>query len=610
VGKHAAYILTGGEDLKTGTREKLLVDCGKPQTGWHHLLLVLVSPVVLTLLASAWGQSSPVADTFIVNARIYTVNANQPWAEALAIRGDKVLAVGTAKDIAAYRGASTKVIDAKGKLVLPGFTDCHIHFMQGSLGLTQVDLNGSKSVAEIQKRVKEYATAHPKEKWIQGMGWTYPTFGPSALPNKKFLDEVVPDRPVYLQAFDGHSSWVNSKALAIAGITRETPDPPNGKIMRDDKGEATGALQESAGDLIEKLTPTPTHAERLAALRLGMHEANKFGLVRVHSAGQDFEWLDFYNELREKNELSLRFYIAYFLDPPELAADEIEKIEQARHTYHDDWISGGVVKTMLDGVVEAHTAAMLEPYSDDPTLIGKLFWDPAKYQQAITELDRRGLQIFTHAIGDKAVRLALDAYQGAAETNHTHDMRPRIEHIETISAQDIPRFGKLGVIASFQPLHAYPDDDTLNIWARNVGKERAQRAWVWHSIESTGGVLAFGSDWPVVTLNPWPGVQNALTRKTREGDPPDGFVPQERISLEDTIKAYTLGAAFAGHREKSEGSIEPGKLADLIVLDRDLFKIDPSNVADTKVLLTLVGGKVVYQAPAWQAASSAAEVKQ
>ena len=573
----------------------------------RHLLSVVIAALVL--LSGAWGQGAPAADTVIVNARIYTVNVRQPWADALAIRGDKILAVGSAKQIAPYRGPSTRVIDAQGKLVLPGFTDCHIHFMEGSLGLTRVDLNGSKSVAEIQKRVKEYAAAHPHEEWIQGMGWTYPTFGPSALPDKKFLDEVVPDRPVFLEAFDGHSSWANSKALAMAGIRRDTPDPPNGKIVRDDKGEATGALQESAGELVGKFAPKPTREERLAALRLGMHEANKFGLVRVHSAGGDFEWLDLYNELRQKQELSLRFYVAYFLDPPQLNGDEIAKIEQARRTYHDDWISGGVVKTMLDGVIEAHTAAMLEPYSDDPTKIGKLFWDPAKYKQAVTELDRRGLQIFTHAIGDKAVRLALDAYQGAAETNHSHDLRPRVEHIETISAQDIPRFGKLGVVASFQPLHAYPDEDTLDIWARNVGKERAQRAWVWHSIESTGGVLAFGSDWPVVTLNPWPGVQNALTRKTTEGNPPGGFVPQERISLEDTIKAYTLGAAFAGHREKTEGSIEPGKLADLIVLSRDLFKIDPSQIADMKVVLTMVGGKVVYHAPTWPATAAAMEMK-
>jgi len=393
--------------------------------------------------------------------------------------------------------------------------------------------------------------------------------------------------------------------LQMAGITRETPDPPNGKIVRNEKGEATGALKETAGDLVAKVMPKPSREERLAALRLGIHEANKFGLTRVHSAGQDFEWLDLYDELRRNGEMTLRFYIAYFLDPPELTPDAIEKIEQARRTYHDDWISGGVVKTMLDGVVEAHTAAMLTPYSDDPSQTGKLFWDPAKYTQAVAELDRRGLQIFTHAIGDKAVRLALDAYQNAAETNHTNDARPRIEHIETISAQDIPRFGKQGVIASFQPLHAYPDDDTLNIWARNVGPERAQRAWVWHSIETTGGRLAFGSDWPVVTLNPWPGVQNALTRQTTDGNPPGGFVPSERISLEDTITAYTLGAAFAGRREKTEGSLEPGKLADLIVLSQDLFKVKPSEIAKTEVLLTIVGGKVVYRSATW----ASAEVK-
>jgi predicted amidohydrolase YtcJ len=585
-----------------------LVECGKFHIGlWRHLLPV--SLTIIALSADAWGQAVTTAETVIVNARIYTVNAKQPWAEALAIRGDKILAVGSAKDIAAYRGASTKVVDAQGKLVLPGFTDCHIHFMEGSLGLTRVDLNGTNSVAEIQKRVKEYAVAHPKAEWIEGMGWLYSTFGAVALPDKKFLDEVVPDRPVYLQAYDGHSSWANSKALALAGITGETADPPGGKIVRDAKGEATGALKESAGDLVAKVTPKPTHEERVAALRLGMHEANKFGLVRVHSAGQDFEWLDLYNELRQKQLLSLRFYIAYFLDPPELKADDIEKIEQARRTYRDDWISGGVVKTMLDGVIEAHTAAMLAPYSDDPEQAGKMFWEPAKYQQAVTELDRRGLQIFTHAIGDKSVRLALDAYQQASETNHTSDARPRIEHIETISAQDIPRFGKQGVIASFQPLHAYPNENVLNVWARNAGPERTRRAWVWHSIESTGGVLAFGSDWPVVTLNPWPGVQNALTRKTAEGDPPNGFVPQERISLEHAIRAYTLGAAFAGHRERIEGSIEPGKLADLIILARDLFKIEPNQIGDMEVLLTMVGGKTVYQAPSWPTTRAAAEMK-
>ena len=569
--------------------------------------LLLISAILSAGASAAQTPQPHIAKTILLNGRIYTLDSRQPWAEAVAISGGKILAVGSVKDVSSYRDSSTKVIDLGGRLVLPGFTDCHIHFMDGSLGLTQVILNGATTVAEIQKRVKEYAAAHPKETWITGMGWTYPTFAPSALPDKKFLDEVVSDRPVYLVAFDGHSSWANSKALAMAGIKRDTPDPPNGKIVRDNNGEATGALKESAGDLVAKFLPKPTREERLSALRLGMHEANKVGLVRVHSAGQDFEWLDLYDELRRKGDLTVRFYIAYFLDPPQLTGDAINKIEQARRTYKDEWISAGVVKTMLDGVVEAHTAAMLTPYSDDPTQIGKLFWEPAKYKQAIKELDHRGLQIFTHAIGDRAVRLSLDAYEEAEKSNQTHDARPRIEHIETISAQDIPRFGKLGVVASFQPLHAYPDDDTLKIWARNVGPERAQRAWVWRGIESTGGLLAFGSDWPVVTLNPWPGVQNAVTRQTTEGDPPEGFVPRERISLEDTIKAYTLGAALAGRREKTEGSIEPGKLADLIVLSQDLFKIPPTEIVKTEVLLTFVGGKVVYQSPKWSSIPTASK---
>jgi predicted amidohydrolase YtcJ len=560
---------------------------------------------LICAFANASAQDNPDAvETILTNARIYTVNAKQPWAEALAIRGGKIVAVGSNKEMASYRGPFTKTIDAQQHLVLPGLVDCHIHFMEGSLGLTHVDLNDAGSVAEIQKRVKEYAAAHPDEPWITGMGWTYPTFKPSGLPDKKFLDQVVPDRPVYLSAFDGHSSWANSKALQLAGIGKDTPDPTNGKIVRDEKGEATGALKEAAGDLVSKLMPKPTRKERLTALRLGMHEANKYGLVRVHSAGGDFEYLDLYDQLRKDGQLSVRFYVAYFLDPPGLSADAIDSIEHVRDTYHDAWISGGAVKTMLDGVVEAHTAAMLTPYSDDPSLSGKLFWDAAKYTEAIDELDRRGFQIFTHAIGDRAVRTALDAYQDAQKKNHTPDPRPRIEHIETISAPDIKRFAKIGVIASFQPLHSYPDEDTLSIWARNAGPERAQRAWVWKSIQKEGGRLAFGSDWPVVTLNPWPGVQTAVTRQTRDGKPDAGFVPGQRLGLEDAIKGYTLGAAVAGRREETEGSLEPGKLADLIILSEDLFKMKPIDISKEEVLATMVGGKVVYESPKWKSSEA------
>jgi predicted amidohydrolase YtcJ len=573
------------------------------RTGMRAIAVVVLA---CCIAVAARNAEVPTADMIITHARIYTLNEKQPWAEALAVRGARIVAVGSEKEMEAYRADSTKIVDVEGRLVLPGFEDCHIHFMDGSMGLVEVDLNGASTVAEIQQRVKEYAAAHPKDAWITGMGWTYPTFGPSALPDKKILDEVVPDRPVYLVAFDGHSSWANSKALEMAGITRGTPDPPNGKIVRDANGDATGALKEHAGDLVASKMPRSTRGERLAALRKGIHQANRFGLTRVQSAGQDFEYLDLYDELRHKGELTLRFYVAYFLDPPELRAEDLQKIEQARKTYHDEWISGGVVKIMLDGVVEAHTAAMLAPYSDDSTQTGKLFWEPEKYKSAVTELDKRGLQLFTHAIGDKAVRTALDAYQDAARINHTHGARPRIEHIETITAEDIPRFGKLGVIASVQPLHLYPDEDTLDIWARNVGPERAQRAWSFHSIEADGGRLAFGSDWPVVTMNPWEGLQTAITRRTAEGKPEGGFVPNEAISLEDGIKAYTLGAAFAGRKEKEEGSLETGKLADLIVVDQDLFKIPASEIGKTQVLLTMVGGKLVYESAEWQARVSAA----
>jgi predicted amidohydrolase YtcJ len=565
----------------------------------RRLVIVMYALLAFGTFGTQILLAAETADTIITNARVYTVNPQQKWAEAIAVRADKIIFVGDAKSAESYKGASTKVIDAKGKLVLPGFTDCHVHFMSGSLGLTQVDLTGANTIEEIQKRVKDYAAAHPTLPWITGMGWQYPTFGATALPNKKILDDVMVDRPVYLVAYDGHSSWANSKALAMAGIDRNTPDPPNGKIVRDANGEATGALKEAAGDLVERLMPKPTREERLTALRKGLHEANRLGVVRVHSAGGDFEYLDLYDELRKNGELTVRQYIAYFLDPPELKPEAIEKIEQARKKYNDEWISGGAVKTMLDGVVEAHTAAMLGTYADDTSQSGKLFWDPDKYKQAIAELDKRGLQIFTHAIGDRAVRTALDAYENAQKTNHSTDDRPRIEHIETITAEDIPRFGKLGVIASFQPLHTDPNEDTLKVWAVAAGPDRVSRAWPWRSVESTGGKLAFGSDWPVVTISPWPGVQNALTRQTAEGEPAGGWVPKERINIEDAVRGYTLGAAFAGRREKTEGSLETGKLADVIILSKDLFTIEPPDILNEEVLVTMVGGKVVYESPNW-----------
>ncbi|HTC66461.1 MAG TPA: amidohydrolase [Candidatus Acidoferrum sp.] len=538
------------------------------------------------------------ADLVVLHGRIYTLNSKQPWAQGLAIRGDKIVAVGDDAAIGKFRGADTKVIDAAGQLVLPGFVDCHIHFMDGALSLGRVNLDGAKDVAEIQQRLRDYAAKHPGKDWLLGRGWDYAMFGAATLPDKKYLDELFPDRPVFLEGYDGHTYWANSKALTLAGITRDTPDPPNGVIVRDPAThEATGALKEAAQDLFAKAAPEPTRAERLAALRAGIHWANENGLTRVHSAGQDFPQLELYDELRRHGGLTLRFYIAYFMDPPEMRPQDVAAIENARKKYQDAWIDTNAVKFMVDGVIESHTAAMIEPYSDEPTLKGKLFWDPVKYSSAVAELDKRGLQLFTHAIGDLGVRTALDAYQRAEDVNHSSDRRPRIEHIETVTAADIPRFGKLGVIASMQPLHSYPDAD-LEVWLRNAGPERASRAWSWKSIADAGGRYAFGSDWPVVTLNPWYGLQTAVTRQTREGKPESGFVPSQRLTVAQAVEGYTLGAAFAGRREKTEGSLEKGKLADLIIVSQNIFEIDPHKIFETKVRTTIVGGQVVYQSDA------------
>ncbi len=514
-----------------------------------HALRLVLQTLALVLGASlpSQAQSSKAvpADAIVLHGRVYTENAKQPWAQAVAIRGAKIVAVGSDAEIDKMRAVGTKVIDASGGLVLPGFVDSHIHFMDGSLSLGRVNLEGAKDASDIQQRLREYASDHPGDGWILGRGWNYAMFGPEALPHKKYLDEIFPNRPVFLEGYDGHTYWANSKALALAGITRETPDPPNGAIVRDPKtGEATGALKESAQELVAKIV------------------------------------------------------IAYFLNPPQLRPQDLETIESARKKYHDDWIDAGAVKFMVDGVVESHTAAMLEPYSDDPSVKGKLFWEPSNYKAAVTELDKRGLQLFTHAIGEYGVRTALDAYENSENLNHTRDGRPRIEHIETIAPADIPRFGKLGVIASMQPLHSYPDSNTLNVWARNVGPERASRAWSWKSISDTGGRLAFGSDWPVVTLNPWEGVETAVTRQTADGTPEAGFVPGQRLTVAQTIAGYTLGAAFAGRREKWEGSLEPEKFADLIIVSQNVFEMVPQKLAETRVLTTMVGGQVVYQADA------------
>jgi len=563
---------------------------------------VFAALVCAALLVSAFalpGQRSArvaPAEILIVHSKIYTVDEKKPWAESVAIRKGKIIAVGTNEQLERFRGIGTKMIDAGGKVVLPALTDSHVHMMEGGLSLSRVNLEGANDLREIENRLLKYADQHPEDKWILGRGWDYPVFAPDTLPNKAFLDRIFPVIAVFLDSSDSHTFWANSRALALAGINKATPNPPNGEIVRDPKtGEPTGALKESAGDLVQKVIPKPEYVQRLNALRSAMKLANRNGIARVHSAGGDFDDLALLQELRADKQLSVRFHVAYLANPPELLPQDLEKIEAARKKFHDDWIDVNSVKFYLDGVVETHTAAFLEPYSDDPSTKGALFWDPEKYKTAVAELDKKGFQLYTHAVGEYAVRTALDAYEFTEKTNHTKDHRNRVEHVETISGKDIPRFAKLGVIASMQPLHSYPDEDTLNVWAHNIGAERASRAWVWKNIAEHGGHYTFGSDWPIVTMNPWEGIQTAVTRQTEDGKPRGGFLPSQKLTVAQAVEGYTIEAAFAGHREKTEGSLEVGKVADVIMIDRNIFEVDPLTINQTKVVLTIVGGKVVYE---------------
>ncbi len=556
-----------------------------------------------SLGSDALGQSpkGQPADLLFLHSRIYTCNPSRPWVQALAIRGERILAVGSDNELASFRGPRTRVIDLGGRMAMPGIIDSHIHFLDGSLALDQFALDDAHSVAEIQRRVKAYALAHPNRPWLLGRGWYYEVFKPSGLPTKQLLDEIIPDRPVVIECFDGHSVWVNSRALTLARITRDTPDPKEsgvvvGTIVRDpETGEPTGVLKEAAMGLVRRVVPQPSRQEKLQALRRGLQEAGRHGLTSVLNATGSLEEMELYAELQRGGELALRTTTALGMQP-QLTEKTLDLYEEARRRFQDEWVRGGVIKAFADGVVESHTAAMLEPYADAPKLSGSLNHAPDEFRKLVVELDRRHFQIITHAIGDRAIRTVLDAYNAAEQTNGPRDRRFRIEHIEIIDPADIPRFGWLGVIASMQPYHCYPDADTLDVWARNIGPARLPYSFAWHDLAAAGARLAFGSDWPVVSLDPFIGIQNAVTRQDQNGQPPGGWVGRQKVTLEQALAAYTRDAAFAEFEENLKGSLEPAKLGDVIVLSQNLFEISPLEIHKTTVQLTMVGGKIVYQA--------------
>ena len=533
------------------------------------------------------------ADLILKNGRVWTGDADNPWAEAVAIRGQRILAVGNNQPVADLAGPLAKVIDLRGRLAIPGFNDAHTHFLSGSMELTEVDLNGACGVAEMQKRVTDWAAAHPKEAWITGAGWQYECFPDHALPVKQDLDAVMKDRPVYLRSYDGHTAWVNSKALQLAGINAHTRYTGFGQVVFDAKtGEPSGCLKEGAQALVRKVVPDAPRDRKLAALEQGLKYAASLGITSVENANGDAELLSLFDDLDKQKMLTLRVNVALSV-PPATPADAIDRYLELKQTYRSPRLRAGALKFVLDGVVESHTAAMLAPYSDGSNTAGKPAWTQEAYENMVALADSGGLQILTHAIGDRAVRMALDAYEYARKENGPHDARFRIEHIETISPVDVPRFAKLGVLASMQPIHA--DPGTVDLWSKAVGPERMKLAFPWRTLELSGARLVFSSDWPAaISCDPVRGLHNAVNRETTDGKPPGGWVPAQRVSVETAVRAYTESGAYASFDEKQKGKLKEGMLADIVVLSQDLFRIAPSDIYKTKVDVTIFDGKVIF----------------
>jgi predicted amidohydrolase YtcJ len=551
----------------------------------------------ITILLGACGPGSgPSADLVIVNARVFPADGSGSFAEALAIRGNQIMSVGSRVSIEALRGSGTRVIDARGAAVTPGFDDAHVHFLEGSLSLDNVNLLDAEQLEQIQRKIRDFAVANPKAPWVLGRGWLYGAF-PGGMPTRQQLDALVPDRPAAMSCYDGHTLWVNSKALALAGITKDTPDPPNGSIVRDPKtGEPTGALKEAAQSLVDGVIPKPSREEKLAAMKRGITEAHRFGVTGIQEAGVSIEDFSLFDALSRAGQLPLRAYVAMNVDSGWTIQDA-DRLDSLRKAHPDTpTLRLGMVKLYADGVIEARTAYMLQPYANAPTT-GNPEMTPAEMARIVKLMDARGWQIEIHAIGDAGIRMALDAFEQAAAQNPApaRGRRHRLEHIEDVSAADIPRFGSLGVIASMQPFHASPNQNVLEVWAVNVGPERAARAWAWKSIHDAGGHLAFGTDWPVVGIDPRPGIHTALTRQTMQGLPAGGFVPGQRLPLTTVIETYTMGSAYAAFAETRQGSLRPGMLADLAIWSGDIFAAPVDKVKDAEVMTTIFDGRVVYQ---------------
>jgi predicted amidohydrolase YtcJ len=553
-------------------------------------------PDVFTLLgagatlafAGPATAAGPKADRVFVNGIVWTGEEKPARAEALAVRNNTILAVGRTADIRALAGKGTDVVDLKGRFVVPGFTDAHVHLVEGSLALAEVDLDGAETLAEVQRRIAAFARADPERKWITGRGWSYAVF-PGGLPTRAQLDAAVPDRPVFLRSYDGHTGWANGTALLAARINRLTANPPGGTIVRDASGEPTGALKEGAQELVRRIVPPLTRDEKERAVKKGLEKLVAQGITEVGAASRDPEDLAVLEAIDAQHALKVRVYAALPMvkDPgPELLAS----YSAFRAKYAGPLLRVGAVKAFLDGVVETHTAALFEPYPGGGT--GDLQWTPEELFRTVAAYDKERFQVWLHAIGDRAVDLALRAYEKAGSgPKHRH----RVEHLEVPRLQDLPRFKALGVVASTQALFARPDKGTMDVYVPTLGP-RVARAMPFKAIDDAGAVQAFGSDWPVYPPEVVAGIHCAVTRTTPEGTPAGGWEPAQRIGVEAALRHFTRDAAYACFDEGARGTLAPGKLADLVVLSADLTAIPPDQILETRVLLTVLGGQDTFRA--------------
>ena len=556
-------------------------------TLWRVRAFILLLTVCCCSYLSA--QTKPAADLIITNAKIWTVDKVRPQAEALAIVGERIVAVGSAADMDVWHGPQTKVVDAQGRLLLPGFNDAHVHFVDGGEHLQEVQLKDTTTPQEFAERIAQRAKKTPKGEWVTGGDWDEQKWSPAELPTRQLIDPVTPNTPVFVNRYDGHESLANSVALGLANITAKTPDPPGGEIIRDAQGNPTGVLRDAAQDLVAKVMPPMSHSRRMRAIKQAMDYAASLGVTSVQDMNPSYDDVKAYSELQEKGQLTLRIYVA----PMETEWKDQAKIG-IRHAFGTPLLRMGAVKGYADGSLGSETAYFFDAYTDNPKSHGLLSAEmhpPSAMLQRLRSADAAGLQICIHAIGDRAISMTLDMFAQIEKANGKRDRRWRIEHSQHMAAKDFDRYAQLNVIASVQPYHAIDDGR----WAeKRIGPERIKRTYAFRTFLENGVRLAFGTDWSVAPLSPVWTIYAAVTRATLDGKNPDGWIPEQKLTVAEAVEAYTMGSAYAEFQEKDKGSITAGKLADFVVLSDDIFHIPPSQIKNVKVEATYLGGKLVY----------------